>query len=151
MYFCFSIFLLLNFYFTMYKYLIVLLLGTFFFSSCKQQTQYEPAQDSMEAGRQFIDGCLKGEFKKANFYMVQDATNREDLQKMQNAYDKKDADYRVQYRQASILIDHEEPISDSVRIIYYKNSFDKVAHKVKVVNSSNQWLVDLKYTFDGNL
>lgn len=130
---------------------VLFLLAACLFFSCKQNPTYEPAQDSMEAGRQFIDGCLKGEFKRANFYMVQDPTNIEELKKMQSAYDHRDADYRVQYRQASILIDHEEPTSDSVRIIYYKNSFDKVPHKVKVVNRGNQWQVDLKYTFDGNL
>ena len=120
------------------------------FFSCGQKTEFEPAQDSMEAGRQFIDGCLKGEFKKADFYMVQDSTNTSELKKMQNAYEHKDADHRVQYRQASLLIDHEEPVSDSVRIIYYKNSFDKIAHRVKVVNRNNNWLVDLKYTIEGN-
>ena len=119
--------------------------------SCKQEPSFEPAQDSMDAGRQFIDGCMKGEFKRANFYMLQDQTNKDDLAKLQNAYDQKDADYRVQYRQASIIIDHEETLNDSTRIIYYKNSFDKVAHKVKVIKKDSGWLVDLKYTFDGNL
>ncbi|MFT4204698.1 MAG: hypothetical protein QM610_12405 [Chitinophagaceae bacterium] len=130
---------------------ILFIAVVYFFFSCQQQPVYEPAQDSMEAGRQFIDGCLKGEFKRANFYMVQDATNKDELQRMQSAYDRKDADYRVQYRQASILIDHEEAVNDSVRVIYYKNSFDKEPRKVKVVQRSDQWLVDLKYTFDGNL
>lgn len=134
----------------MYKLVIALFISVFLFS-CKQEPAFEPAQDSMDAGRQFIDGCLKGEFKRANFYMLQDPTNAEDLKKMQSAYEQKDADYRTQYRQASIMIDHEEPINDSVRIIYYKNSFDKVAHKVKVINRDKNWLVDLKYTFDGNL
>ncbi|PZP46494.1 MAG: hypothetical protein DI598_12020 [Pseudopedobacter saltans] len=134
----------------MYRSIIALFLCVSLFA-CKQDPPFEPAQDSMDAGRQFIDGCLKGEFKRASFYMLQDQANVEDLKKMQSAYEKKDADFRVQYRQASILIDHEEPISDSVRIIYYKNSFDKVAHKVKVINRNNNWLVDLKYTFDGNL
>ncbi len=134
----------------MKKVIPLLLLACLFFS-CAQQAQYEPAQDSMDAGRQFIDGCLKGEFKRANFYMIPDVTNTDELKKMQTAYDLKDADYRVQYRQASILIDHEETLNDSIRVIYYKNSFDKIPHKVKVINRDKQWLVDLKYTFDGNL
>lgn len=134
----------------MFKYLFVFLLGVFFFS-CKQDPAFEPAQDSMDAGRQFIDGCLKGEFKRASFYMLQDPANIGQLKKLQSAYEQKDADYRVQYRQASILIDHEEPLNDSTRIIYYKNSFDKVDHKVKVIHRNSNWLVDLKYTFDGDL
>ncbi len=58
---------------------------------------------------------------------------------------------KEQYRQASINILEERTVSDSVHIINYKNSFDNIARKVKVVDTKDGWLVDLVYTFDGNL
>lgn len=133
----------------MKRLVFILLIGILV--SCGQREQYEKAPDAMTAGTEFIDACLKGQFKKADFYMLPDGENKNELTKLQGAYDHKDADFRQQYRQASILIDHEETLDDSTHVIYYKNSFDKEAHKVKVVRQDGNWIVDLKYTFDGNL
>lgn len=132
------------------KNVFVLLLCLSIFG-CKNQENYQPAQDPMSAGTSFIDACLKGQFNKAEFYMVKNQANYEDLRKLKSAYEHKGADYRQQYRQTSIIIDNEEEINDSTHIIYYKNSYDKIAHKVKVLRQDNLWQVDLQYTFDGNL
>jgi hypothetical protein len=119
--------------------------------SCKEKKEYLFAEDALDAGREFIDGCLKGDFAKAKFYMLPDSKNLEHLEKLKDDYNEQSKEDKEQYKQASIIIQNEETITDGVHIIYYKNSFDKIARKVKVIQQHNNWQVDLKYTFDGNL
>ena len=121
---------------------LVLIFSLLLFS-CKSEPDFTPAEDAMDAGRQFIDGTLKGEFKKANYYMLPNATNKSQLTQIQNNYDHQDADYRVNYRQASIIIDQEESVNDSLHIIHYQNSFDKKPLQVHVLRHNGQWVVDL--------
>ncbi len=114
-------------------------------------SKYPPAENAFDAGREFIDGCLKGDFNKASFYMLPNATNNNLLDSIQKEYNAKSTMLKQQYKSASIIIDQEETVSDSVHIIYYKNSYDNIAHKLKVIKNNDNWLVDLKYTFNGNL
>jgi len=114
-------------------------------------SNYEPAITALDGGREFIDGCLKGDFKKANFYMVDDSNNQRDLLKIKRDYNLKSQDQKQAYAAASIIINEDETINDSTHIINYSNSYDKVARKVKVIKRNENWLVDFKYTFNGNL
>lgn len=115
-------------------------------------SKYEPASNALDAGREFIDGCLKGNFSKASFYMLPDATNQQQLAKLEQAYKSKGGKDKEQYKQASIMIGDIENLNDSVTIINYKNSYDKIARKLKIVRQPNDgWVVDFKYTFNGNL
>ncbi|MEP7319239.1 MAG: hypothetical protein ABI921_10865 [Panacibacter sp.] len=121
------------------------------FCSCSNGKNYPKAENALDAGREFIDGCLKGDFKRAAFYMTDDDRNKELLQTQQKNYDAKTKEEKQQYFDASIIINEDAVIDDSTHIINYRNSFDKTARKVKVLLQSNNWLVDFKYTFDGNL
>lgn len=112
---------------------------------------YQPAATALESGREFIDACLKGDFEKAKFYMVDDSSNQNNLLKIKRDYDGKSADEKQDYASASIIINEDETINDSTHIINYTNSYDKIARKVKVINRNGNWLVDFKYTFNGNL
>src|SRR3954449_4353895 len=112
---------------------------------------YENATTALEGGREFIDACLKGDFKKAAYYMIDDSANNSDLLKIKRDYDFKSSDDKHNYAAASIIINSDEAINDSTHIINYSNSYDKIARKVKVVNRNGKWLVDFKYTFNGNL
>lgn len=112
---------------------------------------YLPATTALEGGREFIDACLKGDFDKAAFYMINDGVNAEDLLKIKRDYNLKSSDEKYNYGSASIIINADEMINDSTHIINYKNSYDKIARKVKVIKRNDKWLVDFKYTFDGNL
>ena len=112
---------------------------------------YEPGATALESGREFIDGCLKGDFKKASFYMIDDDTNQSDLLKIKRDYDTKSSDKKHDYATASIIINSDETINDSTHIINYAASYDKIAHKIKLINRKGKWLVDFKYTFNGNL
>jgi len=127
-----------------------LLLGFAMFASCNG-TDYPKAENALDAGREFIDACLKGDFAKADFYMLDDADNEKRLSQIKTDYNKRSSDDKQQYKTASIIIGDEEALNDSTHIIHYRNSFDKVARKIKVIKRDNTWLVDFKYTFDGNL
>ena len=118
------------------------------FCSC---SQYRPASTALEGGREFIDACLKGDFKKATVYMVDDSENEKDLLKIKRDYDSKNEDNKHSYATASIIINEDATINDTTHIVNYKNSYDQFARKVKVVQRNGKWLVDFKYTFNGNL
>ena len=118
-------------------------------SGCRNK--YTDAATALDGGREFIDGCLKGDFEKAAFYMLDDNTNESELLKIKRDYNLKSAQQKHDYATASILINEDAMLNDSIHIINYSNSYDKIARKVKVVNRNGKWLVDFKYTFNGNL
>lgn len=129
----------------------LLLLILLFTASCKSSNSYENATSALDAGREFIDASLKGDFAKAYFYMLQDVENKKFLDKTETNYREKDRDGREQYRQASINIGKVTDITDKETIINYSNTYDKISYKLKVVFVNNKWVVDFKYTFNTNL
>jgi len=116
-----------------------------------EEDKYPKAENAFDASREFIDGCLKGDFTKATFYMVNDAENNKGLLKIKNDYNAKTSLQKQQYHEASIIVSQDEAVSDTVHIINYMNSYDKIARKIKAVLRQGVWQVDFKYTFDGNL
>ncbi len=123
-----------------------------FLSACGEQTNsYPAAENALDAGREFIDACLKGDFTKARWYMMDDSTNQGHLQRAENKFRTYDKEGRQQLRTASINISEVSDIDTVTSIIYYSNSFDQQPLKVKVVKLNEKWLVDFKYTFNPNL
>ena len=120
-------------------------------SNAPDDAAYTTAENALDAGREFVDGCLKGKFEKSKFFMVPTPQNDAALNEMQRAYRDKPTEDRNQYREASINIGGVEQLNDTTVIIQYSNSYDKVARKLKVVKRNNSWLVDFAYTLSGNL
>lgn len=120
-------------------------------TACTSKEKYVPATDNLDAAREFLTAFYQGNFKKASFYMLQDEENKNWLLKEEEIYQSKSSDHKKQYAQSSLQNITIENVSTSEAIINYKNSFDKVGRKVKVVLKNNIWLVDYKYTFNGNL
>jgi hypothetical protein len=60
---------------------------------------------------------------------------------------KKPATEKEGYKNANIIINSTENVSDSVTIINYSNTYKKEPSKIKLVKKNNEWLVDFKYTF----
>lgn len=135
---------------TKLKYLF--LIAVMWLSACstKEQT-YIPAENALDAGREFIDACLKGDFSKAKFYMLDDSTNIQHLNKTETKFRGLDKEGRQQLRTASINISEVSDIDTMQTIIYYSNSFDQQPLKIKVIKQKEEWLVDFKYTFNPNL
>lgn len=129
----------------MKKFLFVSLL--FFLSCSSNHVEYLKAENAFDAGREFIDGTLKGDFKKASFYMLNDSTNQVFLTVQEKDFRLKDKEGRQQLRTASINIQQVEDLDSTVSIIHYNNSYDKIEQSVKVIKQNNTWLVDFKYSF----
>lgn len=114
-------------------------------------SKYEKASDPIDAAREFINGCLTGDVEKASFYMIDDAENHSQLLKIKRDFDARSNEEKFEFAHASILIFEDATLSDTVHIINYKNSYDNIGRKVKVIKRNGDWLVDFKYTFNGNL
>lgn len=132
------------------KYLI--LIASLVIVSCNSgKRQFPKAENALDAGREFIDATLKGDFEKAGFYMLSDEENKKLLQQYQTKYNTQSKQDQFALKQSVINILEVNDVSEKETIINYSNSFNKVAHKIKVVNVNGNWLADFKYTFDGNL
>lgn len=119
-----------------------------FFIACNgSQVKYTKAENAFDAGREFIDGTLKGDFKKSAFYMLTDTVNQQFLNVQEKEFRLKDKEGRQQLRTASINIQQIEEVDSITNIIHYNNSFDKIEHTLKVVKLNNNWSVDFKYSF----
>ena len=129
----------------MYKYLLICFL--FLVGCSSKQTNYVNAENAFDAGREFIDGVLKGDFLKANFYMLPDEQNKQFLAVLEKEYRAKDKEGRQQFRTASINIQQVTDLDSISSIIAYSNSFDKQLKRIKIVKVNNVWQVDYKFSF----
>lgn len=120
-------------------------------TSCSNDKNYLKAENALDAGREFIDATLKGDFDKAAFYMLQDSLNNDLIIKQENSYETKSDAEKKDYHEASITIFEDAVLNDTTHIINFQNSYDKIGRKVKVILHNDHWQVDFKYTFDGNL
>lgn len=117
-------------------------------AACKNSTQLFPqAEDGLDAGREFIDGCLKGDFLKAKFYLLADQRNTILLKASEAAYRTLDKEGRQQLRTASINIKELIEPCDSILVLMYSNSFDTSTLKAVIIKESNLWKVDYKQSF----
>jgi hypothetical protein len=108
-----------------------------------KQQDYHKADDALDAGREYINACLQGDFSKATFYTVPDEKNKQLIKDVEKVYREKDKEGRQQFRTASINISEVKELSDTITLIHYNNSFDKQPHTIQVVKRNNNWLVDL--------
>lgn len=122
----------------------------FLFAACGGN-DYPKADNELVAAQGFLEACMKGDFKEADFYMIQDSVNNADMQKIKKAYYQYNADQRQAYRTANIIIQNNEAVDSNTKVITYQNSLDKNVQKVKAINQGGNWKIDLKYTFSGNL
>ncbi len=107
--------------------------------------------DPLESGRGFIEASLKGNYDEAKKYLLQDSTNIEYFNGLKDFNSKRSNEEKQGYRDANILIDSTQKVSDSVTIISYSNTYKNKPSKLKLVRRNNEWLVDFKYTFTGNM
>lgn len=105
---------------------------------------FTPAENGLDAGREFIDACLKGDFSKAAFYMLEDEKNKQLLSTVEAAYREKDKEGRQEFRLASINIKEVAEPNDSTVMLYHSNSLDTSAKQTIIVKINNIWLVDFK-------
>ncbi len=120
-----------------------------FFASCNSDGDTIYRADPVDAGREFIDASLKGDYDLAKKYVLADSINMEYFNGLESFNKKLSPQQKEGYKNANIIIDSIQNISDSVTIINYSNTFKKSPSKVKLVKIKNGWLVDFKFTFSG--
>ena len=68
----------------------------------------------MEAGREFIDASLKGNYDVAKKYVLADSTNMEYFNRLERFNKNLSEQQKDGYKNANIIIDSIQNISDSV-------------------------------------
>ena len=100
----------------------------------------------------FIKDILENNFKEAETYVLKEETNQQYFDLFKKEFKSKSPAELENYKKADIIINEISPLNDSVSIVNYSNSFKRdKSNKIKMVRINGQWLVDLKYTFSGNL
>ncbi|MGG9971646.1 hypothetical protein ACQ33O_07610 [Ferruginibacter sp. SUN002] len=119
--------------------------------SCGNNKTVVPNTD-IDVARAFIRNALDNKMEEANTFVLQNEANKGFMDVFKNKFGSFAKDELEQYKNADIIINDISPVNDSITIINYSNSYKKdFKQKVKMVRVSGQWLVDLKYTFSGNL
>jgi hypothetical protein len=119
----------------------------FLLIACNQSAKTKKNSDPLEAGREFIDASLKGDYDYAKKYLLADSTNQMYFDRFVEFDNNKPAAEKEGYKNANIIIDSTQNIGDTVTIINYSNTYKKKPSKIKLVKKNNEWLVDFKYTF----
>lgn len=133
----------------MKKIIIVISFIVLVFSSCSNQAAVD-LTDPLNSGRGFIEASLKGDYTRAEKYLLPDSTNMQYLEGLKDFNKKSDKIERENYREANIIVDSLVTVSDSENILYYYNSYKKEPSRLKLIKQENNWLVDFKYSFNEN-
>jgi hypothetical protein len=134
----------------MNKVIISMLAVILIITACNHSAEVSK-KDPLESGRGFIESSLKGDYDEAKKYLLQDSINIQYFEGLENFNSKRNDDEKEGYKNANIIIDSTQQLSDSVAIITYSNTFKNIPSKLKMVKKNNEWLVDFKYTFNTNL
>ncbi|MDP4283745.1 MAG: hypothetical protein Q8891_04940 [Bacteroidota bacterium] len=133
----------------MKKIIIIVSALIFGISACNHTAEVNKA-DPLESGRGFIEASLQGNYVEAKKYILDDSTNNQYFEGLKDFNSKLSYEERLGLRDANIIIDSIHQVSDSVSIITYSNTYKNIPSKLKMVRQNKEWLVDFKYTFQGN-
>lgn len=133
------------------KYLALIILTAAIYA-CSNSDQKKMAVTDIDVATAFVRDLLNNDFKEASQYLLNDTTNLQMFESFQKQYNRLGKTILDKYRQADIIVNETSYVTDSVFIFNYSNSY-KPADKtiLKLVRPKDKWLVDLKYTFSGNL
>lgn len=119
------------------------------FISCNNQ---QLPNTDLDVARTFIKSIQGNNFKAAEPFILMDDANKQYFDLFEKHFKSKSKTELEQFENADIIVNEVSNVNDSVTIVLYSNSFKKEEkNKLKVVRINGQWLVDLKYTFSGNL
>ena len=132
------------------NYLLLFLVAAAMFS-CGTKTKKTPVTD-LEVANTFVRNLLDNNFTEAEQYLLKDETNTQIFERFKKQYSEKDKAILEKYKEADIIVNETSYVTDSVYIFNYSNSYSRTDKTIlKLVRIDNKWLVDLKYTFSGNL
>ncbi len=121
------------------------------FAGC--DSKKELPNTDIEVAKTFVKYVLENDFKEAATLVTNDAANNSYLKQLEKCQQEKwSKEEAEQYKNADVIIFEVSNVNDTISIINYANSYRvQEKSKVKVVKMNGQWMVDLKYTFSGNL
>jgi Domain of unknown function (DUF4878) len=123
---------------------IVFCAGMVLMMSCSGERTFKKAEDAQDAGREFIRASLDGDYEKAEYYLLDDSTNRLLMAKWRKDFEVADAATKQKYKDANILPINIQTLNDSVTTYTFSNSYKKDTTTIKIVKIQGEWLVDLK-------
>lgn len=119
--------------------------------ACKSEAKKEPVTD-VEVATAFVRDILDNKFDEAGRFLLKDETNTQIFERFRKQYSTKDKQILDKYKAADIIVNEISYVTDTICIFNYSNSYSKdVKTKLKVVRIDQKWLIDLQYTFSGNL
>lgn len=135
----------------MIKKILSLIFFPLILCCCNQNASKAP-KTNVEVARAFVRNILDDNFKEAEQYLLKDDTNTQIFERFKKQYNEKDKATLEKYKGADIIVNEISYPSDSACIFNYSNS-NNIKDKtiLKVVRVAGKWLVDLKYTFSGNM
>ncbi len=119
--------------------------------SCNTPAGFKKPEDGLDAGREFIRAVLDGDYKKGELYVIPEEEDLRLYKRYTEYMRKRSGTELIELKQASIIINKVEEVSDTLQIINYSNSYTKKPTDIKVVKKDGEWWVDFSYTFSGNL
>jgi hypothetical protein len=129
--------------------IIVPFVFIFFLLSCTEKK--ERPTTAIDTGREFIRASLNGNFEIAEPLVLEDSLNMGLFNSFKMYYKKLPNDKKQHYKDASYNINKYLDLNDSVTIINYSNDYMNKPMDIKVVKTKNNWWIDFKYTYSGNL
>jgi len=119
--------------------------------SCNNSDQQESEKTSVtdiDAARNFLEAALKGNFKEASNYMLQDSINTGFLDGRARTYQNLSGDEKTNMKEASLhFYEPSQRPNDSTTIIIFSNSYKNDKDTLRILKTGGKWLVDLKYLF----
>jgi len=110
--------------------------------ACSTPTKnFPPAVSSIEAGRNYVEACLQGDFEKATAYAAPTQSMKIHTANTEKKYRDLDKEGRSNFRQASIII---LGITDQDSLhtqMNYQYSLDKKPRQVEIEKTNGKWLV----------
>jgi hypothetical protein len=102
---------------------------------------FPPATSAIEAGRNYIEACLQGDFEKAKAYAAANETIQSYTTNTEKIYRTLGKEGRSNFRQASIIILDVTDQDSLHTLIKYRNSMDNTPHQIAIEKAKGNWLV----------
>ena len=121
---------------SIYTGLLALLIG------CSTPNKnFPPASSSIEAGRNYVEACLQGDFEKATAYAAPTQTMKLQTANTEKNYRNLDKEGRSNFRQASIVIEGITNQDSLHTQMNYQYSLDKKPRQLEIEKTNGKWLV----------
>jgi hypothetical protein len=99
------------------------------------------ATTPIEAGRNYIEACLQGDFEKAKAYAAATSAMQSYTTANEKIYRSLGKEGRSNFRQASIIILDITDQDSLHTLINYRNSLDNKLHQMVVEKIKGNWVV----------